>query len=148
MNDQNQPEVAVRRETIQKQFDPPIGKSTFYDLVERGKIVPIKGLRGFYRLNESLRRLGMPPAARVSEGTSRPGTLDDASLAEIALALAMPDEVMAPAALLDHELTGKEVLQVARLQRAYSQKLCEIHDSRERLGFAQGVRDAALLAGK
>jgi hypothetical protein len=31
--------------------------STFHDRVKEGLIVPIKHMRGFYRLNDSLRRL-------------------------------------------------------------------------------------------
>jgi hypothetical protein len=54
------PDFAVRREVIEGYFEPKIGRSTFFDLVESGKIVRVKGLRGYYRLNESLRRLGLP----------------------------------------------------------------------------------------
>jgi hypothetical protein len=53
------PEFAVRRETISRFFDPPMPRSTFHDFVNKGKIVPVKGIRGFYRLNDSLRRLGL-----------------------------------------------------------------------------------------
>jgi hypothetical protein len=53
------PEIAVRAEVIGRFFSPPLASSTFYDLVNKGKIVPIKGIRGFYKLNDSLRRLGL-----------------------------------------------------------------------------------------
>ena len=53
------PEFAVRRETISRYFNPPLANSTFHDLVNKGKIVPMKGMRGFYLLNDSLRRLGL-----------------------------------------------------------------------------------------
>lgn len=53
------PEFAVRREAICKFFDPPMASSTFYDLVDKGIIVPLKEPKGFYRLNESLGRLGL-----------------------------------------------------------------------------------------
>lgn len=53
------PEYAVRRETISRYFSPPLASSTFHDLVNKGKIIPMKGIRGFYLLNESLRRLGL-----------------------------------------------------------------------------------------
>lgn len=53
------PEFAVRRETISRYFSPPLASSTFHDLVNKGKIVPMKGMRGFYLLNDSLRRLGL-----------------------------------------------------------------------------------------
>jgi hypothetical protein len=59
-------DFAVRREIITSLFAPPIGKSTFFDLVKRGKIAKVGGLRGYYRLNESLRRLGLPAVLQIS----------------------------------------------------------------------------------
>ena len=53
------PEFGVRREAIARYFDPPLANSTFHDLVNKGKIIPMKGIRGFYLLNASLRRLGL-----------------------------------------------------------------------------------------
>ena len=53
------PEFAVRAQTIGRYFSPPLATSTFHDFVNKGKIVPIKGIRGFYKLNDSLRRLGL-----------------------------------------------------------------------------------------
>lgn len=49
------PEFGVRRESISRFFSPPMPRSTFHDYVNKGKIIPLKGLRGFYKLNESLR---------------------------------------------------------------------------------------------
>ena len=51
------PEFAVRAEVIGRFFSPPLASSTFHDFVNKGKIVPLKGIRGFYKLNDSLRRL-------------------------------------------------------------------------------------------
>ena len=53
------PEYAVRAEMIGSYFSPPLASSTFHDFVNKGKIVPMKGVRGFYLLNDSLRRLGL-----------------------------------------------------------------------------------------
>lgn len=60
------PEFGVRWETIGSFFSPPLASSTFYDLVNKGKIVPMKGLRGFYCLNDSLRRLRLPQPGHCS----------------------------------------------------------------------------------
>ena len=59
------PDYAVDRETLTKFFHPPIGRSTFHDLVNRGKIIPVKGIRGYYLLNESLRRMGLREVAAL-----------------------------------------------------------------------------------
>ena len=36
-----------------------MARSTFHDFVNKGKIIPMKGIRGFYLLNASLSRLGL-----------------------------------------------------------------------------------------
>ena len=58
-------DFGVQREVISNYFPPPLPRSTFYDLVNKGKIVPIKGPKGFYRLNDSLRRLGLREVAQL-----------------------------------------------------------------------------------
>lgn len=65
------PEFGVRSETIRAFFSPPLARSTFHDLVNKGKIIPMKGLRGFYLLNESLRRLGLREVNEVPGGDRR-----------------------------------------------------------------------------
>jgi hypothetical protein len=135
-------EFAVRREVLERFFDPPIGRSTFFDLVERGKIAKVKGLRGYYRLNESLRRLGMPEVEKLPGNGGDDGPLNDRVLVDFALSLCIP-ELPEPGELLNHALSGQEVLQVLRFQRSYDFALRGIKSLPERLAFAQGVRDAA-----
>jgi len=135
-------EFAVRREVIERLFDPPIGRSTFFDLVERGKIAKVKGLRGYYRLNESLRRLGMPEVEKPPGNAGDESSLNDRILADFALSLCIP-ELPEPSELLSHALSGEEVLKVLRLQRTYSFALKGLKALPERLAFAQGARDAA-----
>ena len=135
-------EFAVRREVLERLFDPPIGRSTFFDLVDRGKIAKIRGLRGYYRLNESLRRLGMPEVEKLPGNGGDDGPLNDRVLADFALSLCIP-ELPEPSELLAHALSGEEVLKILRLQRTYSFALKKIKALPERLAFAQGARDAA-----
>ncbi|GAA5117389.1 hypothetical protein GCM10023212_06040 [Luteolibacter yonseiensis] len=51
-----------------------MASSTFYDLVDKGIIVPLKEPKGFYRLNESLSRLGLRevphPPGQIAKRTS------------------------------------------------------------------------------
>ncbi|MFT5854871.1 MAG: hypothetical protein ACI8XO_002118, partial [Verrucomicrobiales bacterium] len=58
-SDSHFPEFGVRYETLSRYFEPPLARSTFHDFVNKGTIIPIKGIRGFYKLNESLRRMGL-----------------------------------------------------------------------------------------
>jgi hypothetical protein len=100
------PEFAVDRETMTRFFAPPIVKSTFHDLVGRGLIVPVKGLRGYYRLNASLERLGL---RAVAELPGKDGREREMRLACLALWLAAPDVALKPSILLeDDDLTPEE----------------------------------------
>jgi hypothetical protein len=59
------PEFPVKREVICSMFTPPLPKSTFYDRVNEGKIIPMPKLSGYYLLNASLHRLGLPLAKEL-----------------------------------------------------------------------------------
>jgi hypothetical protein len=61
------PEYAVKAEVIGRFFSPPLASSTFHDFVNKGKITPMKGIRGFYLLNDSLRRLGLREVPKLPE---------------------------------------------------------------------------------
>jgi hypothetical protein len=63
----NYPEYAVRAEVICRFFSPPLASSTFHDFVNKGRITPMKGIRGFYMLNDSLRRLGLRELAKLPD---------------------------------------------------------------------------------
>ena len=65
------PEFVVDRDTIRSFFRPEISTSKFHELVKDGAIVPFDGLRGFYRLNESLLRLGLRPVSVLPTKKSR-----------------------------------------------------------------------------
>jgi hypothetical protein len=41
------PEFAVTRDAFNRYFEKPLPTSTFHDFVNKGKIVPMKGIRGF-----------------------------------------------------------------------------------------------------
>lgn len=60
---QAEDDLFVRRETILSFFDPSPSRSTFYEWVDQGLVIPggnAKALKGYYKLNESLARLGLP----------------------------------------------------------------------------------------
>jgi hypothetical protein len=82
------PEYAVRAEFIGRYFSPPLASSTFHDFVNKGKIVPMKGIRGFYLLNASLRRLGLREVTELPQPPSTP-SLED--VVRLAFALIDPD---------------------------------------------------------
>ena len=50
-------------------FSPPLASSAFHDFVNKGQIVPLKGIRRLYKLNDSLRRLGLREVPKLPEET-------------------------------------------------------------------------------
>ena len=54
------PDHAVDQETLMRFFGPPIGKSTFYNLVRRGVIVKIKEVQGYYPMGQTLHVIPQP----------------------------------------------------------------------------------------
>lgn len=134
-------EFAVRRRTFDRFFDPPISRSTFFDLVKSGKIVPVEGLRGFYKLNASLTRLGLNAVSTLPADLDIP--VNPCVLAQEALATCMPDEITHPPELLDRDLTNSEMLQLTLLTRVFNSEIRNLPDPQQRLNFAQGALDAA-----
>ena len=60
---QPEDDLFVRRETILGFFDPAPSRSTFFEWVQQGLVVPggnSAALKGYYKLNESLARLELP----------------------------------------------------------------------------------------
>ena len=58
-----------------------MAKSTFHDFVNKGKIIPMKGIRGFYLLNASLSRLGLREVPHLPERAAIRSTEDIVQLA-------------------------------------------------------------------
>ena len=105
----NCPEFGVRRETISAFFNPPLPKSTFYDLVDKGKITPVKGLKGFYCLNDSLRRLGMREVQSLPGLVKRSGE----DIVRLAFTLIDPEVFPAPPWMLSDEPVDVRDLEAA-----------------------------------
>ena len=137
------PEFAVRAEVIGRFFSPPLASSTFYDLVNKGKIVPIKGIRGFYKLNDSLRRLGLREVPKLpSEVPTR--TSED--VIRLAFSVIDPEVFDAPSWLLVVEAIGAADLHHAlSIVALYGDHVAQLPDDRTKRGYMQGVLDAAFL---
>lgn len=99
------PEFGVRYETIRDFFDPPLARSTFHDLVKGGRIIPMKGVKGFYLLNESLLRLGLREVRELPK-TQTPPSLEDI----VRLGFTLIDRTLfpEPSWLLKVEVIGPE----------------------------------------
>ena len=95
---------------------PSIFDSTFYELVNKGVIVPFKHLRGYFRLNESLCRMGLKEVPHLPEELP-PRSIEE--IVRMAFHLMEPDVFPAPTWMLFVEqITEAE----ASLARDYIEK--------------------------
>lgn len=134
------PEFAVRRETISRYFHPPLPRSTFHDFVSKGKILPVKGIRGFYRLNESLKRLGLREAPCLPVDASK------RSIEEILrLALTMIDPAvfpMPPWAVVQEEWDLQEIDHAKHLAEMHREAIESLESFQEKVAYGAGALDA------
>lgn len=139
------PEFAVNYETISRYFEPRLPRSTFHDQVKKGMIIPLKGIRGFYLLNESLRRMGL---REVRELPSEP---DTRSLEDIVrLAFNLIDDMLfpAPSWMLYVEVIDPKDADHARSIFERCREKVEAYDNTPlKLAYFQGVLDWASMAG-
>ena len=134
------PEIVVRREGFDHFFDPPLATSSFHDLVEKGRIIRMKGMRGFYLLNESLRKMGLREVREIP-ATVRNRSLDD--ITRLAFTLIDPRLFPAPSWLLADEKIALVDAEHARLLADEHREKVEAQDHVElKLAYFQGVLDA------
>ncbi len=116
------PERAVDRETLMRFFEPPIGRSTFYKMVNKGVFIKVDGVRGFYRLNESLLQLGLQPVMDLPE--SPKAAQREQKRKELAMSTAKPDAGPRPEQLQGvGRLTALEKSRVAVMVRRHAHSL-------------------------
>lgn len=136
-------EFPVKREKFCGMFSPPLPKSTFYDRVREGKITPMKQCSGYYLLNVSRVRLGLPPLK------SLPGGVGERSLEDITrLAFTLIDERIFPAPpwmLTVDAVSSKDFDHAQRIAAQNRGKLNMIDHVELKLAHFAGVLDAAAL---
>ena len=116
------PEFAVTREILMQFFKPPIGKTKFFELVNAGAVVQLKGIKGYFRLNESLVRLGLQPVPELPEARD----IGDKEILELALTIAAPDVVDTPAWLLGGALRQDDAAKAVLLAERIEEGMAEI----------------------
>lgn len=133
------PEFGVCWETIGSYFKPPLASSTFYDLVNKGQIVPMKGIRGFYRLNDSLRRLGLREVPSLPDVSRRSGK----ELVRLAFSLIDPDIFPAPAWLMREDpLDAQDVDHALRIAEKHRDNVEALQTPQEKIAYQAGALDS------
>ena len=139
------PEFAVRRETISQFFEPPLPRSTFHDLKNKGKIIPLKGIRGFYLLNESLRRLGL---REVREIPKEPEARSLEDIVRLAFMIIDRDLFPEPSWLLPVEVIDlKDADHARKMADQYREKVASYDSVPLKLAYFQGALDWASMVG-
>jgi hypothetical protein len=137
------PEYAVRAEFIGRYFSPPLASSTFHDFVNKGKIVPMKGIRGFYLLNASLRRLGLREVPELPQPPSAPSFED---IVRLAFSLIDPDLFPEPSWMMNVEaINAKDVDHAIRLVEQFRDTVQSYEEVELKLAYLQGVLDWVFL---
>ena len=134
------PEFAVRRDIISRYFSPLLPSSTFYDLVNKGIIVPLKELKGFYKLNDSLRRLGLREVPSLPECECQRSSED---IVRLALTMIDPELFPAPSWMLNVEALDMRDTDHARLLAdQHADPINGLATVQEKLAYAGGMLDA------
>lgn len=137
------PEYVVSRESFDRYFDKPMPTSTFHDLVNKGKIIPFKHMRGRYLLNASLRRLGL---REVSELPQPPSELSLEDIVRLAFSLIDPLLFPAPSWMLHREaISAKDAEHAIQLYERHHFDVEAMDDPHAKLAYLQGVLDWASM---
>jgi hypothetical protein len=140
------PEFAVRRETISRYFVPPLPRSTFHDFVNKGTIIPMKGVRGFYLLNASLRRLGLREVPKLPEEASTRSMED---IVRLAFSLIDSDLFPPPTWMLTVENLEQRDLEHARmLADLHRDEVSALDGAELKMAYLTGVLDAQVMLGE
>ncbi len=136
----NSPEFAVSRETISAFFHPPLAKSTFYDLMTQGKITPMEVPKGMYKLNATLKRLGLKPVAALPRKTSERSIQD---IVRFAFSLLDPKTFPTPSwVMYCDDIPFRDQQQAIEMADLFRADLESFRFSSERSSYAAGVLDA------
>ncbi|MFT7541543.1 MAG: hypothetical protein ACI9K5_002513 [Gammaproteobacteria bacterium] len=124
-------------------FTPPLAKSTFYDRVKDGKIIALKGVSGYFLLNESRRLMGLPPMLELPrEHKSR--SLED--ITRLAFTMIDPMSFPAPPWLLGEDaITAGDFGHANLLVEKHRSKIEAIGHIHLKLAYFSGTLDAAAL---
>jgi hypothetical protein len=138
------PEFAVRRETISAYFHPPHPSSTFHDFVNKGKIIPMKGIRGFYLLNASLRRLGLREVPGLPKDPTERSMED---IIRLAFSLIDPLAFPPPSWLLAVEtIDMKDADHARRIADQHREAVDALDNVHLKIAYQGGVLDAQFMA--
>ena len=133
------PEFGVKRDFICELFTPPLPKSTFYDRVKEGKIIPMKELPGYFKLNASLARLGLPLLKQLPARSEVP-SLEDI----VRLAFSLIDPVIFPSPSwigMVESIDSKDIEHARSIAGQHCERVSGYGSIECKLAYLQGALD-------
>jgi hypothetical protein len=113
--------------------------STFHDRVNEGIIVPIKGMRGFYKLNDSLRRLGLREVPELPQKIT-PRTTEE--IIRFVFHTIDPEVFPPPSwAMAEEAVDGRDADHATLLIERYVHQITALATPGEKHAFLQGILD-------
>ena len=118
-------------------FTPPLPKSTFYDRVKDGRIIALKGVPGYFLLNESRRLMGLPPVLDLP-GEHSSHSLED--ITRLAFTLIDPLTFPAPPWLLGEEtIAARDFSHAGLLVERHRSKVEALENIHLKLAYFGGI---------
>jgi hypothetical protein len=108
--------------------------------VSKGKILPVKGIRGFYRLNESLKRLGLWEVPRLPVEASKRSAEDI-----LRLALTRVDAAvfpMPPWVMVQEEIDLRDIDHTKHLEEMHREAIESLESFHEKAAYGVGALNA------
>jgi hypothetical protein len=140
-------DILVSREKIIEMFDPPPGRSTFFEWVNKGTVVKARGLTAYFLLNATRKKVKLPPvdvAAYRSQIASPANRKRQVHFT--ALFMLVPDIVEIFSDIeVPEALTLEEYRRIQHLMAMYGPELDLIEDPVGRIKFCRGALDMEAL---
>lgn len=140
-------DILVSREKIIEMFDPPPGRSTFFEWVNKGTVVKARGLTGYFLLNATRKKVKLPlvDVKRYRGQIASPANRQR-QVHFTALFMLVPDIVEIFSDIeVPEALTLEEYRRIQHLIKIYGPELDPIEDPVGRIQFCRGALDMEAL---
>ena len=139
-------DIAVNRDEICSLFNPPPGKTSFFDWVNKGHIVKARSIKGYYLLNATRVRQGMNPIdVRKYREAIKPISkgLHNRHLLYLAIIRTNPQFEKRADHLFDipQTIEGNDLHKIEQFEAAHVKQLEALKDPLEQSSYQMGVLD-------
>ena len=141
-------DILVSRDKIIEMFDPPPGRSTFFEWVNKGTVVKARGLTGYFLLNATRKKVKLPPldiAAYRSQIASPSNR--KLQLVYTALMLIVPEmTAVINEVELPEVLTPVEAIEIKRIAESHREPALQQRELYFQVVYCRAVLDAEKIS--